>query len=387
MDSAEISSSSPALLVFSDDWGRHPSSCQHLVHHFLNEHRTIWVNTIGMRPPRLNWTTFHRGFGKLADWFGPAPCERQLHCNLSVVQPLMWPWIRSRFDRTINRRLLANRLVRELRSLNSCVYAITTIPIVADIMDELPVDRWIYYCVDDFSVWPGLSQHSLSVMEEVVVSKADRLIAVSEVLQERLCQSRKDVHLLTHGIHLEHWRPELTHPRPSVLVELPQPIITFWGLIDRRMDIAWLRALSRELTAGTIVLAGPEDSPPRELASIDRVVRIGRVSYEELPAIAAHSDVLIMPYADLPVTRAMQPLKLLEYLATDRPVVVRDLPAARPWSDCLDLADSPQQFAQIVCNRIRSRLPNSQRLARGRVVAESWEAKATQFKEIALSKS
>ena len=37
-----------------------------------------------------------------------------------------------------------------------------------------------------------------------------------------------------------------------------------------------------------------------------------------------------MPYADLPVTRAMQPLKLKEYLVTDRPVVVADLPADQP---------------------------------------------------------
>jgi hypothetical protein len=36
-----------------------------------------------------------------------------------------------------------------------------------------------------------------------------------------------------------------------------------------------------------------------------------------------------MPYADLAATRAMQPLKLKEYLATGRPVVVRDLPATR----------------------------------------------------------
>ena len=53
-----------------------------------------------------------------------------------------------------------------------------------------------------------------------------------------------------------------------------------------------------------------------------------------------------MPYADLPVTRAMQPLKLKEYLATGRPVVVRDLPATRAWADCLDLADTPEAFCR-----------------------------------------
>ena len=68
--------------------------------------------------------------------------------------------------------------------------------------------------------------------------------------------------------------------------------------------------------------------------------------FEELPRLAREAGVLVMPYADLPVTRAMQPLKLKEYLATGRPVVVRDLPATRPWADCLDLADTAEEFRQ-----------------------------------------
>ena len=48
------------------------------------------------------------------------------------------------------------------------------------------------------------------------------------------------------------------------------------------------------------------------------------------PALAREAAVLIMPYADLPVTRAMQPLKLKEYLATDRPRRRRRSPRDQP---------------------------------------------------------
>jgi len=41
------------FVVFSDDWGRHPFSCQHIMQHFLPRNRILWVNTIGMRLPRL----------------------------------------------------------------------------------------------------------------------------------------------------------------------------------------------------------------------------------------------------------------------------------------------------------------------------------------------
>ena len=95
-----------------------------------------------------------------------------------------------------------------------------------------------------------------------------------------------------------------------------------------------------------------------------------------LPGIAARADVLVMPYADLPVTRAMQPLKLKEYLATGKPVVVNRLPATEPWSDCLDTADTPEDFSRLVRERILSGLPLQQQSARVRLEHESWHSKA-----------
>ena len=86
-----------------------------------------------------------------------------------------------------------------------------------------------------------------------------------------------------------------------------------------------------------------------------------------------------MPYADRPVTRAMQPLKLKEYLATGKPVVVRDLPANREWGDALDLAATPEQFAAAVKLRLETGLPPEQDQARQRLSRESWSEKARQF--------
>ena len=132
-----------------------------------------------------------------------------------------------------------------------------------------------------------------------------------------------------------------TSPRRHSTPSRP-PTSSFWGLIDPRLDLAFLRELSASLTEGTIVLIGPEDRPDPELYRLPRVIRRPAVSLSELPAIAAATSVLVMPYADLPVTRAMQPLKLTEYLATGKPAVVRDLPATRPWADALDVAGRRQ---------------------------------------------
>lgn len=371
------------LLVFADDWGRHPSSCQHLIRQLLPRYPATWVNTIGMRPPRLDLVTLRRGLEKLGHWTAPRREPRSLPENLSVVKPLMWPWLRRSFDRALNRRLLVSQLNRRLQSAPGPVIAVTTLPIVADLLGSLDVSHWVYYCVDDFSHWPGLDQKTMETMEREVIDRADVLVAASESLRQRLLSFRPHAELMTHGVDLDHWQ-QRSSGEPDLLGELEPPLVTYWGLVDRRMDLEFVRVLAESMSHGTIVLAGPEQNPEPALADLPRVRRLPPFLYDDLPQLAAHSAALVMPYVDSPVTRAMQPLKLLEYLATGKPVVVRELPSTRPWREGLDLARTSREFAAAVLQRLESGLPAEQRLARRRLHHESWDAKAAFFERVAL---
>jgi glycosyltransferase involved in cell wall biosynthesis len=381
------------LLVFADDWGRHPSSCQYLVRELLQPGDTRgivetvnWVNTIGTRTPRLNLSTARRGLEKLTHWFSAADSRHSTFefPNLRVLNPWMWPWCGSSLGRTLNCRLLVRQLKPVLGSLPEPPVAVTTIPIVADVLDQLPVRRWVYYCVDDFAQWPGLDKQTLQEMETRLIERADVLIAVSETLREKLARRGRSAHLLTHGVDLDTWIAP-THDSPrQVLHDLERPLIVFWGVVDRRMDTQFIERLSADLQQGTIALIGPAADHDPALDQLPRVRRLDAVPPERLPGIASEAAVLIMPYAELPVTQAMQPLKLKEYLATGKPAVVRNLPAMRDWADCLDAVDSATSFSEVVRQRLQTGLPEDQRLARKRLAKESWSEKARLFAEWAL---
>ncbi len=376
------------LLVFNDDWGRHPSSCQHLVGHLLERYDVLWGNTIGTRRPRPDLATLSRGWEKVRQWASPSrpgsadSSPRTIRPRPRVISPLMWPSFGSWLERRINRELLVQQLIPWIAELAEPPIAVTTVPLVVELVDRLPVRRWVYYCVDDFAEWPGLDGATLRVMEDVLIRRADVLIAVSPVLQGKLKRHGRSAHLLTHGVDLDHW-VQSEGPAMGMCPCLPDglehPLIVFWGVVDRRMDVAFVERLALELTRGTIVLVGPESDPDPALKRLPRVVRCGAVPYEQLPEIARAAEVLIMPYADMTVTRAMQPLKLKEYLATGKPVVVRDLPSTRPWADALDLAETPEAFSQAVRQRLAAGLPEPQHLARARLAQESWAAKALTF--------
>ena len=100
----------PNLLVFADDWGRHPSSCQHLVRHLLSRYEVCWVNTVGTRTPRLDLATLRRAWEKLRQWGRRSAASEPLPLNLQVWNPKMWPWFSTSFGRWLNRRLLLRQL-------------------------------------------------------------------------------------------------------------------------------------------------------------------------------------------------------------------------------------------------------------------------------------
>jgi len=371
------------ILVFADDWGRHPSSCQHLIGHLLDRHDVWWVNTIGMRTPQFDRATVSRGVEKIRQWLrGPIPADAG-PANPRVLNPRMWPWFSTRFGRSLNRRLLLRALTPVVESLPEPPVVVTTLPIVSELIGVLPARRWVYYCVDDFGEWPGLDHTALRRMERRLIDEADELIAVSKTLQTKLDRSGRTAALLSHGVEREFWAaPPPTEVPP--LTGLERPLIVFWGVVDRRMDMAFVQKLAADLEWGTIVIVGPELDADPALRSIPRVVRLPPLAFAQLPCVAREASVLIMPYADLPVTRAIQPLKLKEYLCTGKPTVVRDLPANRDWADCMDLADTPEAFSRAVRMRLQTRLPVHQKAARARLSHESWREKAQVFERLVI---
>lgn len=379
----------PSLLIFSDDWGRHPSSCQHLAGELKDRHRIWWVNTIGTRRPRLDRSTALRALEKARQWSRPPVPADPLE-NPVVLNPRMWPYFRSGLDRRINRILLGRQLRPVVAAAPSPVVAIVTVPIAADLIGVLPVDRWVYYCVDDYEEWPGLDKPALRAMEARLVRCADSVVAVSESLRRKLAGMGRSAEILTHGTDLEHWAAVGVGvgDAPAARFDgLQRPLVVFWGVVDRRMDVEMLERLGRDLEGGTIVLVGPEADPDPALGRVARLARVGPAPYEELPSLAREASVLVMPYSDLPVTQAMQPLKLKEYLATGKPVVASDLPASRCWADALDLVDSPEAFSRSVRRRLVGPLPPGQAAARARLKSEGWADKASQFERMALRAS
>lgn len=351
------------LIVFSDDWGRHPSSCQHLVRHLPTLFDDVtWVNTIGTRLPSLSRDDISKVFGKLKSWWQLRDSQDiadQAKHRPNVLNPRMYPGFRARWQRQWNARWISSAIHECLgpRQPDEQRVALTTIPVTADLLavegnsfSTLDVDRWVYYCVDDFGVWPGLDADVMQSLERLQLQRVDRVVAASDALASRLqkIEPASAPFVLTHGIDPDHWSAVPEQRVCPALALLPRPLFMFWGLLDRRLNTEWCQRLCESIDAkrGSFVCLGPQQNIDPVLTQLKSFHTLGPQPYDELPRFAHQADVLVMPYANLPVTQQMQPLKFKEYLASGKPVVATRLPSNAGFSTSCDLVEDVNKFVE-----------------------------------------
>jgi glycosyltransferase involved in cell wall biosynthesis len=370
------------FLFFADDWGRHPSSAQYLARELARRYQVLWINTIGMRKPAFDLYTCRRAAEKFRDWFIQSHKATPSHSKIRVLNPFLIPNWRSPAIQRLNSRSISLSIKRYIQSTTYPLIGVTAIPLPAYWLDTIPVNAWVYYCVDNFTDWPGLDGHTLRNCESATITRARLLVAASSTLQCHIHTYGRTARLLTHGIDLDTWMRSARDEYPPCPVPIKKPAVMWWGLLDKRLDWSWILSAASQMPDVTFVLVGPIQYKPDSLSQYRNIVVHGAVPVKCLPAIAKYADVLMMPYADNEVTRAMQPLKLLEYLATGKPIVARRLPALERWACFLHLCDTAEEFRSCLASTIHQPPSHDQLKARQHLLRqESWQAKAKLFLE------
>jgi glycosyltransferase involved in cell wall biosynthesis len=367
-----ISNNETGFVVFSDDWGGHPSSCQHIFKRIAMQYQTVWVNTVGMRLPTVSVYDIKKIFEKIARWCMPK--RRIKGLKLIVYNPVMFPFSNLLPIRKLNKILLENGLKRMFKKMEiRRLFVVTTVPNAADILDYFKEAKVVYYCVDDFTQWPGLLHSLILDMEQELLKRTDILIAVSEKLLEFKSPFCKKSYLLTHGVDTEHFRQDKTAPQISAL---SKPVIGFYGLIDERMDLDLLLYLSEERPSWTIVIVGKKAVDLSKLEVRKNIIFTGEVSYMALPSYVNGFNICMLPYKVSGCTISIAPLKLKEYLASGKPVVSVCIPGVSEYKDCIYISKNYEDFVRGIEEYLKNDSQDKVLRRKKLIAEESWENKA-----------
>jgi len=373
------------FVVFSDDYGRHPSSCQHLFNLISEKRKVLWVNTVGLRVPSISkGYDFKRSLEKIISWFHPL---KKIHGNLYVLSPFMLPFQGNTFVNFINKYsvILNIRLFKKLLGFKDII-TWTTVPNISDVAGKLRESLIIYNCTDDYSLWPGGNRDLILSQENNLLKKTDFVLASSESLVDHCKKINPNTYLYPHAVDLKHFSKSTRDHIPHELKPVPHPIIGFFGLLYEKINFNLIVKIARSYPDTSIVLIGKQGIDLSYLKNEKNIVLLGPVQFDELPSYAVHFDVGLMPYVLDDEIKKSAPLKLKEYLALGLPVVSVEVKDVKSYADFVYIARNNNDFIAKVRQALSEKNPDLRKARREAVKGETWEKRVESLEDILLNK-
>ena len=339
-------------------------------------HRVLYVESLGIRPPRIGRADRQRIFRRLCRLL---QLPRQQSERLWVWSPPVLPGGHSGKALALNRRLLQGGLEVACRWLGFSNPILWTYnPLTTLYLDLENFAGSVYHCVDRIQDQPGMPVACIELNEKALTQAVDVVFATSPQLQ--INHRQLNYHTLLFGNVADHGhfsRARIGDGQgrlacPEVLCALSKPRILFMGAIDAyKLDLVLLQQLAQRNLEWTFVLVGPvgECDPStdvRALAACPNVQLVGSVPYGDLPAWLAHSDLALLPLQVNGYTRHMFPMKFFEYLSSGLPVVASAIPALEAHADVAFLCPPQlEAFEQAILSALSGAGPSlEQRLDR-----------------------
>jgi glycosyltransferase involved in cell wall biosynthesis len=246
----------------------------------------------------------------------------------------------------------------------------------------------LYQIVDDYSQYAGMSPRArarLEQEEQALASKADVVIVTSERLLELKRNLHPGVILVRNAVDAatleEGAKPD--GPVPRLVAAASRPVHGYVGGITDKLDLELLAEAASAMEAsgeGTLVLVGPVNVSPGDgarlmerLRASPRVVFTGPRPAAEIPSFIRGFDVCWIPYRTGEQARAIDPLKLYEYLAFGKPTVSVEIPSILPLEGLVRVARSRAEFLAHARDAARENDPALAERRRAMALENSWE--------------
>lgn len=211
-----------------------------------------------------------------------------------------------------------------------------------------------YYAWDDWAALPALKRQwpDFERAYRIMGERGTRVCAVSATLIERIAPTGPHA-VVPNGISPAEWQPPWQVP--TWLPPLPSPRILYVGAIHERLDTKAIREISESFPTASIIVVGPPANLDivAQLKAMPNVHVHDPLPHSEVIGLTHSADVCIMPHHSNALTESMSPLKVYEYCAAGRPVVVTDLSPVRNVHKSVRLVSPGGSFAEAIRQALR----------------------------------
>ncbi|MFS8120201.1 MAG: glycosyltransferase family 1 protein, partial [Microcoleus sp.] len=202
-------------------------------------------------------------------------------------------------------------------------------PMAVSFTNHLKPVAVVYDCMDELSAFQG-AHPQLKANESELLKRANVVFTGGHSLYEAKQHQHPNIHAFPSSIEKEHFaKARYFVEEPADQKDIPHPRLSFFGVIDERMDIELLRGIAEAKPDWHLVIIGPVVKIDRAiLPNNPNIHYLGGKSYQQLPEYLAGWDIAMLPFAINESTKFISPTKTPEYLAAGKPVIstpIRDV--------------------------------------------------------------
>jgi len=365
-----------------DWWYHHPHSKNHLMRRFARAgNKVIFVNSISMGLASVkSKDLLPRIARKLRSY---AKLARVTDEGITVVSPAVVPFFGSTAAGAANRSLLTAQIgmLARRRGLSKPILWIA-IPTAVEVVGRLDESLVVYHVSDKYDA--NTMDHAtdpdfIRRLHERAIDAADLVFYSSRKLLDETTRGREKSHLLEQAVDFDQWAA-ISNGNIQAAPEIgkiPGPRLGYFGAIE-----PWL--IDQELIeqAGCDhpdwhwIFIGNKSRGLR-IENLPNVHFFAPVPYCELPRYAAGFDVCVLPWdTTVPFTSYGSAIKVREYLASGKPVVIASLPEYEPMGNVLRIARSRNDFLNLVADALQETGSTAARARQDAVREGTWDARA-----------
>ena len=216
-------------------------------------------------------------------------------------------------------------------------------------------------------------------LHERAIDTADIVLYSGRKLLAEADRARERSHLLEQAVDFDHWSQVGAGSAEvaAAVTRISGPRLGYFGAIEPWLiDQDLIKRAARERPDWQWIFIGNK-SRGVEIEDLPNTHFLPPVPYEELPQYAAGFDVCVLPWDTAhSFTSYGSAIKVREYLATGKPVVISPLPEYESMRDVLRIARSHDDWFRFVEESLNEKDPAAARARQSAVSSGTWDARA-----------
>jgi glycosyltransferase involved in cell wall biosynthesis len=335
--------------------------------------RVLYVCSIGMRMPSLRrdaqfWNRIRNKLRSVARNL------RQVDGRLWVYSPLPLPFYQSALGRHANAAVLAVQLraVFGRLEIDRPLFWVNT-PTGWPVVRTLGRRGLVYQRTDEYASYKfdNFNADYVRTVDEELLRRADLVLHVDHDLHARTQARTRRAVLMEQGVDERFFESSSEGP-PADMPVACGPVVGYVGTLEsHKFNAELVRNTACQLPDCSFVIVGPYHQNADCLRGLPNVHFLGARPHDQILRYVRAFDVCMLPTAKTTWGLHCKPIKLMEYLAMDRPVVATDTPAADQFRDCVHIADASDGWVEAIRGILRGERKRAP-MARERLAACTW---------------